>query len=250
MDLIKTLEDIGFRRSEAKIYLACLELGHTNASAIAKKARIKRPSAYVLLKALIQKGYMSSYSRRGVIQFAVHDPELIINSINEKAEAAKKALPEFSALFPSDLSAKPRIQYFEGYEGLVTIMEDTIVVPNKIIYAWADIELAWNTLSDYYPTYIKKKNERNVVPHVILTDNKKGRLFKERAELEHRLVRLVPPDVFPMSNEINIYDDKIMIISHKDMMGVIIQNKEIADTQRSIFKLAWEAAKNYDQALN
>ena len=44
-------------------------------------------------------------------------------------------------------------------------------------------------------------------------------------------------------NEINIYDDKVAIISHEDQIGVIIQNKNIADTQRSIFELGFEYAK-------
>ena len=77
--------------------------------------------------------------------------------------------------------------------------------------------------------------------HAILLNNKMGQVFKDREKAEKREVHLVPADKFPMSNEINIYDDKVAIISHKDLMGVIIQNKQIADTQRSIFKLGWDA---------
>jgi sugar-specific transcriptional regulator TrmB len=240
MDLLKTLESIGFKKPEAKVYLAALELGDAPAAAIAKKARIKRPSAYVLLKALTQKGYISSYIKRGVAYFSARDPKIVIDTAYEKAKVAKEALPDLAAVVPSGLKSKPRIQYFEGYDGLVSIMEDSLVVPNKKIYAWADVELAWNTLKDYYPSYIKKKNERNIFPVAIMVDNERARIFKEKASIEHRDVRLVPADKYPMSNEINIYDDKVSIISHRDMMGVIIQNREIADTQRSIFKMCWD----------
>lgn len=249
MNMLKALEGIGFREAEAKIYLATLELGSATASNIAKKARVKRPSAYVLLEALIKKGYISTFKKRGVTYFGAQSPKQVIESAYEKATDAKSILQDLMALAPSDLKSKPRVQYFEGHDGLVAIMEDTLQVPNKEIYAYADVELGWKTLEDYYPTYIKKKNERKIVPIVILTDNPMGRRFKEKSMEEQRSVRLVPKEKFPMSNEINIYDDKMFIISHKDMTGVIIQSEEIANTQRSIFKLAWEAAGKYDPEL-
>lgn len=60
---------------------------------------------------------------------------------------------------------------------------------------------------------------------------------------ELREVYLVPKEKFPFENEINIYDDKVAIISHADKVGVIIQNQSIADTQKAIFKLAFEYAQ-------
>lgn len=243
MSLSKTLQDIGFRDVEAKVYLATLELGEAIASDIAKKAKLKRPSVYVTLKDLIKKGYVSSYTRRKITRFVALDPVKVIASAKEKAGAAELALPELTALYNAEGLAKPKIQFFEGVPGLIEIMEDTLQVPDKTILAWANVDLAWKTLEDYYPTYIRKKNERNIVVQGIFVDTKMGRRFQDRGHIEKRTVRLIPADQFPMSNEINIYDDKVFIISHKDLTGVIIQNKEIADTQRSIFKLGWQMAQ-------
>ena len=113
--------------------------------------------------------------------------------------------------------------------------------------SWGDVDLAYRTLKDYYPTYIKKKNEQNIFVEGIYVDNELGRKFKEKGNIEKRKLRLLPSDQFPMTNEINIYDDKIFIISHKDLTGVIIQNKEIVETQRSIFKLGWAACQQYNK---
>ncbi|MBI2552207.1 hypothetical protein HYW17_02845 [Candidatus Uhrbacteria bacterium] len=245
MDLAKTLEGIGFREVEAEVYLATLELGEAIASDIAKKSRLKRPSVYVILKDLIKHGYVSSYSRRGITRFVARDPKLVVSAALEKAQNASAALPEFLSFLKITEVAKPRIQYFDELPGIIAVMEDTIVTGNKTVLVWADIELSWNTLREYYPEYIRKKNERGVFVEGIFLDNAVGRMFKERGKIEKREVRLVPADKFPMSNEINIYDDKVAIISHKDLMGVIIQNQQIADTQRSVFKLGWEAAGEY-----
>ena len=44
--------------------------------------------------------------------------------------------------------------------------------------------------------------------------------------------------------EINIYDDKVSIISfgEDELVGMIIESHEIADTQRAIFAMAWSFA--------
>ncbi len=157
MSLLTTLTDIGFTKKEAKIYLAALALDEPGAAQIAQKSGIKRASCYPLLKSLIKKGYISSYSRRKLTRFVATSPKKIINTATERAEQAREALPELNALLLQPSSKKPKISYYEGYDGLVAIMEDTLEIPNKEILAYGNMELAWQTLADYYPTYIKKR---------------------------------------------------------------------------------------------
>jgi hypothetical protein len=52
------------------------------------------------------------------------------------------------------------------------------------------------------------------------------------------------------SDLINIYDDKVAIVSHQDQVGVIIENKNIADTQRSIFNFAFDYAKILESGMD
>jgi hypothetical protein len=64
-----------------------------------------------------------------------------------------------------------------------------------------------------------------------------------------REIRLVPANEFDFTNEINIYDHKVAICSFDsglpgdgDMFGIIIESKEVAETQRQIFEMAWRYA--------
>ncbi len=59
----------------------------------------------------------------------------------------------------------------------------------------------------------------------------------------------MPAKDFDFTNEINIYDHKVAICSFdsglrgdRDMFGVIIESKEVAETQRQIFEMAWRYA--------
>ena len=54
------------------------------------------------------------------------------------------------------------------------------------------------------------------------------------------MVRL-PASEFPVSCDIALYEDRIRIASFKDrLMGVVIEDREIAQTLREVFKLAWK----------
>jgi len=220
-------------------------LGEATAASIASTAGIKRPSAYVILKALIKRGYITSYFRNGVTKFVAMNPSRLISRVEERASRIKEALPELEALnFLSQGTTKPQIEYYEGRDGLVAIMEDTLKSPNTIIYAWNDTKLAVETLSDFYPEYIRRKNENNIFVKAILVDDEVGRKFKSKGQVEKRAVKLVAKEKLPIANEINIYGNNIFIISHHDMVGVIIRNKRIADTQRAIFELCWGLLPN------
>ena len=56
----------------------------------------------------------------------------------------------------------------------------------------------------------------------------------------------MPGNDFDFNNEVNIYDDKVAITSfgeaEADLFGVIIESREVAETQRQIFAMAWRYA--------
>jgi len=58
-----------------------------------------------------------------------------------------------------------------------------------------------------------------------------------------REVVLVPKQQFPLNLEINLYDDKVAIMAHEDLVGVIIQNASISEMLKSIFLMNFEYAK-------
>ena len=51
---------------------------------------------------------------------------------------------------------------------------------------------------------------------------------------------------FAFYPEINVYDNKVMIASWREKLGIIIESAEIADAMKKIFELAWAEAKRLD----
>lgn len=63
----------------------------------------------------------------------------------------------------------------------------------------------------------------------------------ENSKIELRETILIPQKEFPIKNEINITKNKIAIFSlAEEMIAVVIESKQIADTQRAIFNLLWK----------
>ncbi len=245
MDLNSVLENIGLSEKESKIYLALLEMKESLPSTIAKKAGVKRPTTYLILEQLLQKGLLSQIKKGGYFYFQPVNPHSILEDQYKKYNDLEKALPELLSMHAL-YSVKPQVSFFEGKEGIIRIMEDTLKTSTELL-CWADVNLANNTLlKDYYPGYIKTKVARGIWLRGIFSYDKYALKLKENGQKELREVYLIPKEKFPFKNEINIYDNKVAIVSHEDQIGVIIENKNIADTQRSIFNFAFEYAKILD----
>ena len=242
MELREILQNIGLTEKEARVYLTLLEYKEALPSSIAKHANIKRPTTYIILEQLEKRGLASHVKRGNSLHYRALDPNTLLEEEEARYSTLKKAIPELLSL-NQRYSTTPQMSVFEGEEGIIRIMEDTLTTKTELL-CWADVEMAvGGLLKNYYPKYIAKKIKNNVYLRGILGDDELARRFKKEGKAELRDVRLIPKDKFPFKNEINIYDEKVAIISHQDKVGVIIQNKNIADTQRAIFEMGWEYAK-------
>jgi sugar-specific transcriptional regulator TrmB len=241
-NLENTLLSLGLNAKEAQIYLALLALNEGHPSIISKKSGIKRPTTYVILEQLTKKGLVSHVKKSTGIIYRAVDPRKLVEEQRNKIHALEDSLPELMSL-SSKFGATPQMSVYEGPKGLIQIMEDTLTTTEPLL-CWCDVEIATGTiLSDYFPYYLKKKIQKKIWLKGIFTYNPSGLRHKKYEKEEFREVYLVPKEKFPFKNEINIYDDKVAIISHPDEIGVIIQNQSIADSQKAIFNLSFEYAK-------
>lgn len=241
-------ENYGFTSKESQVYIALIELDTALPSTLAKKTGLKRSTTYVILEQLKKRGMVGHFKKNNSTYFKLVDPKQFLNEQKGKLETLSEIMPDLLKLHER-FGVTPQMSVFEGREGIIQIMEDTLDAKEPL-HCWADITLASNTiLEDYYPSYIKKKNKNKVFVKGIFCYDPIALDFKKKGKEELREVYLIPKEKFPFKNEINIYDDKVAIISHQDLVGVIIQNKAIADTQKAIFNLGFEYAKIIEKDL-
>ncbi len=248
MPLKDVLEDIGLTEKEAKVYLTLLELKEALPSVISKHSGVKRPTTYLILEQLVKKGLAGRAQKGKFEYFQATSPSTLVENQSKKLDALHEALPKLLQLHER-FAVRPQMSIFEGEQGLIHIMEDTLTTSTELL-CWVNLKLATGTLlEEYYPTYIQKKVERKLWLRGIFSFDEVALEFKKKGAEELREVYLIPNEEFPFKNEINIYDDKVAIISHPDKVGIIIQNQNIADTQRSIFNFAFRCAQRAEEML-
>ena len=236
---------LGFSEKEARLYLACLELGAGTVVELSRKSGITRGSAYDVLEEMLDKGYVSKLHKDKHMVFSAVDPELMKRRFEDRIRNFELALPELKGMFHKH--SNPKVRYFEGLEGIKRVYEDTLTATTEILnYANSrEIRIHWPA---YDNEYVKQRIKKQIFLKGIAPDDEYGLKVKKDDRHSLRETRLLPAKDFSFTNEINIYDNKVAITSfHDEFIGIIIESQEIADTQRDIFKMAWAFAEMKQQ---
>ena len=251
MNLEEVLEEYGLTERQAKVYLAALELGESMVSDIAQKAQIRRAGAYYLSESLVKEGLFYRTKKANKLYYSAVKPKTLLDQAKRKKQIIEENFSEFQAL--ARLSTKkPSIHIYEGLEGIKTVYKKTLEKKNAKMYAFSPYATAQKQAlfhgKEYVNwglDYIRQRAKRNIFVYDIAEDSVEGRERKERDKEELRETRLVPKEKFPFTNEIDIFQNLVIIISYKELLAILIESEDIAFTLKTIFNLSWEAAERY-----
>jgi sugar-specific transcriptional regulator TrmB len=251
-DLKGVLLEIGFSSREADVYLAILSLGQGTASKIAREAHIVRTTAYDILSSLFDKGLVTLTGKEPKQEYVAESPDKLEDYISREMKKKQEDLKEVkSNLIPQlksihNVGNRPKVMFYEGREGMERVYEDTLT-SHEPIRAYASVENMHMGLPGYFPEYYKRRAGKGIAIRAIVPNSETGRERKKLDKEEKRETALVPKSSFDFSPEINIYDNKVMIASWREKLGIIIESNEIADAMKKIYELAWAEAKRLEK---
>jgi sugar-specific transcriptional regulator TrmB len=244
MDSIKSLEKLGLNDKEQKIYLALLQLERATANRIAREARIKRPTTYDILYRLQSQGFIYETEENKKRYFIANPPEKLIDIVEDQKRELLRDLPLLTSIFNTN-PKKPKVAYFEGYEGIKQLYENTLKSLKK-----GDEILAYVTnetvkyLEDYSVDYVKRRVAKGIKFRGIYQDEPELNQYLKHDKEQLRISKTVKSKDFPIKNEINIYANKMIIITYSPgPYGILIESNEVVETHRSIFEMAWRGIK-------
>lgn len=244
----------GLSDKQATLYRLLLTDGESRPSILSKKSGLKRGNVYALLKDLAFRGLVTEFEKEKVTYFRPEPPDRIAALIDarEKDVAMAKSLaadllPRLTSQWKTSVN-RPIVKLYEGKDGMEKVLED-IYGPkggDNIVWGAVDIE----RMHIEFPEKLEKKliplrKKHQWTANSIFIDNPGGQALKARDGQELRESYLVDGKRFPLPAEIDIYDDKITMLSFEqnEFVGLIVQNESFAQTLRSIFKLAYQAAR-------
>ena len=247
------LKKAGFLDKEITIYLTLLEMGRGVVSEISRKAGVNRTTGYVILDSLANKGLVSISGKEPKQEFMAEPPENLAQYLNSEIEKQKtisseltELLPEMSSLYKK--GDRPKVRFYEGIDGLKQVYEDTLTSTETIV-AYATYDDMHKALPNYFPNYYKRRVEKGIFARGIVPATPMAYERVKENKNESRELALVPADKYMFSPDIEIYDNKVMIASWREKLGIIIESAEIADAMKKIFELAWAEAKRLDGGI-
>ena len=250
-NLIIKLVALGLAQKEARVYVALLELGRGTASEVARKATINRSTSYVILDALVHQGLVRISGKEPKQEYVAESPEKLITLFEKRIEDNRSGILQTKGILPElnsvhKIGDRPEVKFYEGTEGLKEVYEDTLTAKEEI-RAYAAYEDLYSALPEYFPRYFERRAAKGIHARAILPKTPMALERRKKDIEEERTSILLPSATFGLHPEINIYDDKVMIASWREKLGIIIKSSEIADAMKKIYELAWERAKQIDQ---
>jgi len=244
-DLLAIVRSVGLDEKEAQLYLAGLQLGTAPASEYAKATGLNRITSYNALEDMVHRGHFTMVKKVRGKWYAPVAPEYLALEARKNVDVLEKTIPELKSLQGAKYR-KPHVRFFEGWEGVRHVYDDTLTAKSELLN-FANSAAVREFWPNYDEEYVAERVKRGIHLRGIAPDDETGREVHGDDRARLREIRLVAATEFDFTNEINIYDQKVAICSFgsrkdKEVFAVIIESREVAETQRQIFEMAWRYA--------
>lgn len=237
--MYSALREYGLSDKEARVYLAALRTGASSAGNLALEANLQRSTTYEMLTNLKNKGLISSFQKQKIFYFEAAPPQRLLSHLHEKEMRIQRVLPQLEAIKKQTLE-KPSVQLFVGKEGVQTIFEDMLQEQQDYL-ALYNAHL-FERLRHYYPTFMQHRIARGMCARVIEHFSPLTQKRKKESLSENREIRFTP---ICFKSNVFIYASKVafIIINHEEIIGILIANRTVAETQQQVFEILWESAE-------
>lgn len=239
----KILGRFGLTEQETSLYLASLSLGEADMTTLTKRAGVNRSTGYLLFKNLEKKGLLGSFVMRKKLRVVPTQPELLYSRAQNDLGDLQALLPELKALSEKE-GGRPKIRYYSGKEGYITALEESLQKPNTTLRHIGSISEAHEVYEEYdmkhfMPTRIK----RNILIKSLYFPSFNEELKNRDHAKELREIKYLSEEFHADTAKL-ICDDRVIITSSKkELVAVVIESNDIAESERQYFDLIWSLTK-------
>jgi len=234
------LQEFGLSNTEAKVYLALLELGKSKAGEITKKSAVNRTNVYDALERLIEKGLVSYVSENNKKVFESVNPERLQEILKDKQEKLEKTIEELKTRYNKSQKQEDAF-VFRGKKGIKSIFED-ILNEKKELFCYG----AESKFKDLFPFYQKHWNEERAKLKIDLKMiySERVREIKKKEHLKLLEMKFLPK-TYDFPSTVMIYGDRVVtIVWLEEPFGFVIKSEEAVKSNMNFFEILWKIAKS------
>lgn len=244
----KILQQIGLTESEAKLYLATLELGSANVVQLGERASLSRQMVYLLLPGLQEKGLIQQTIRGSKVYYKALSPKLLRGLV----QSVEKQIEGIIPLLESRQAEYEAIPLLTIYENPIAMREwytnfmkqakrgdEILIFSSSHLWHWYDLD------PKFYDKYLKFCDRRGIRSRIILPDTKEARAYQAsigspvRESLYSSSLRAEPIEKWVWNNQVCY-----QTVRERDTNLVVIESPAVAELERQLFESIWESTKS------
>lgn len=239
--LLNILKETGLSDNEASVYLAMLSLGPTTILSLARVTNIKRPTVYLVIESLKQKGLVSINLKGFKKLYVAENPDKLESVLENKTKQFKKHLSEFSAIFNLKES-QSTIKYYEGLEAIKNIYDQLLkdIEPGDDYLVLSDAK-QWLALDkDYFMDFTERRGMLPIKIRLLMQDSDEAKYLHKFQRNFNYQSKILPKETKLTTNL--IITPKRVVINQltSPVMAIVIENQSIIDMHKEMFEIMWK----------
>jgi len=232
------LQPFGLDKKTELVYRALLSLADASVRESARRAGIKRTSAYHILENLAAMGLVTTYIERGVRRFVAEHPSRLKTFFERQVIMAERIIPELTKEISKSRLA-PSIRVFEGKDAIKSMSEEGLKTKEKIILSIGSAKHLTELLGGKYG-WGKRRREAGIFQKALRFAN--DDIIDSPSRLHD--VRLLP-DSFIFPGYIIIFDNSVGIIPCEEpARGILITSRNFSIMMKSFFEVLWKVSSD------
>jgi sugar-specific transcriptional regulator TrmB len=241
MELIEPLKKIGLEEKEAQVYLTLLRLNRATAYLVALRSGLKRTTVYAILDNLVSKGFaLKTPNEKKTVYFA-KSPQECFAEAREKIIEAEEYLPKLTAL-RKESKDDGGVSYYEGIDQVKEVYAKLLdeVSNDECIGFYGHLKEAPEILKKFTEDLDKDYISQKIKRRVIIADTESTRNYIENAHTLGVDVKPLPENLYDSNASIEVFKNKVIIFSHRDLKATLIENPDVAKVIKQIFEITWK----------
>lgn len=241
------LQKLGLSANEARLYELLLTKGRVKARDLVGESGLGRGNVYNILTALAARGLATVIEGKQQIYQAA-EPTKLAGLVDEQKRKTDRLSTEFRDELPKLLSTfnlttgKPAIQVFEGLDGFVQVLDETLNAKGEILTIAEPSRFA-GKLGEINASYVAKRIAKKIEKRILVADIPENRAYFTRPYLCTQ-VRALPNFQAGLHTAIEVYDNSVALLtlSPEKTISVLLQDADIAASLRATFETLWKGA--------
>jgi HTH-type transcriptional regulator, sugar sensing transcriptional regulator len=233
-----------------------LEKGENKARDIAKATPHPRGVVYKALEDLLDLKLVEKIENpREIARFKAVHPRKLEEILEEKESELAQSKKLFEGILPQMISSynltlnKPGVRFYEGAEGMQKILDDTLTSKTDVLlFLNKEALLQEEKFKEINEEHKKKRERSGIKKKIIRVGQKPENTFLENNAGQYGQlteIKYIEKELPAFKASVQIYDNKIsyQIIDGKNIVSILIDDKNIYEMQKALFEIAWDIAK-------